>query len=94
MKESPSDDRAPLARAFDQAIQVSTIAMMMVLPVLPGYWLDGWLGTLPLFTVLGLVLGMAVAISQLVKFVNRTEKQAEANAEKSGDTQADNQSDG
>ncbi|HMO12908.1 MAG TPA: AtpZ/AtpI family protein [Pirellulaceae bacterium] len=68
-----NDDRSPLARAFEQATHVTTIGIMMVAPVLPGYWLDKYLGTLPLFTILGLAFGMSASLWQLIKFVNRQE---------------------
>lgn len=44
---------------------------MMVLPILLGYWLDLYLGTVPLFAVIGLVLGMSTGIWQLIKLVNQ-----------------------
>ncbi len=60
-----------MAKAIGKATEVTTIAFMMVLPVLFGYWLDVYLNTLPLFAIIGLVLGMACGISQLIKLVNR-----------------------
>jgi len=65
------DDRSPMARAVGKASEVTTIAFMMVLPVLLGYWLDVALSTLPLFAIIGLVLGMSCGIWQLIKLVNR-----------------------
>lgn len=65
------DDRSPMAKAVGKASEVTTIAFMMVLPVLPGYWLDTYLNTLPLCSIVGLVLGMTCGIWQLIKMVNR-----------------------
>ncbi len=66
-----NDDRSILVKAIEQGTHVTTIALIMVVPVLPGYWLDRYLNTLPLFTILGLAFGMAASLWQLIKFVNR-----------------------
>ena len=60
-----------MAKAIGKASEVTTIAFMMVVPVLLGYWLDVYLGTVPLFAITGLVLGMTSGIWQLIKLVNR-----------------------
>ena len=65
------DDRAPVAKAIAKATEITTVAFMMVLPILLGYWLDTYLGTVPLFAILGLVLGMSMGIWQLISLVNR-----------------------
>ncbi len=65
------DDRSPAAKAISKATEITTVAFMMVLPILLGYWLDQYLGTIPLFAMVGLVLGMSGGIWQLVQLVNR-----------------------
>lgn len=60
-----------MAKAVGKASEVTTIAFMMVLPILPGYWLDLYFGTVPLFAIAGLVLGMLCGVWQLIKLVNR-----------------------
>ncbi len=67
----PQDNRSPYAKAIEKASQVTTIAFMMVVPGLLGYWLDSWLGTIPLFAALGLVAGISAGVWQLIKLVNR-----------------------
>jgi F0F1-type ATP synthase assembly protein I len=62
-----------MSKAVAKASEVTVVAMTMVLPMLFGYWLDRFLGTLPLFVLCGLVLGMPAGIVQLIKLVNRTE---------------------
>ena len=39
--------------------------------VLGGYWLDGQLGTLPVFVVLGLLLGLAAGALAVYRLVTR-----------------------
>lgn len=65
------DDRSPVAKAIAKATEITTVAFMMVLPILLGYWVDTYLGTVPLFAILGLVLGMSTGIWQLIRLVNR-----------------------
>ena len=65
------DDRSPVAKAIGKASEITTIAFMMALPILLGYWLDLYLGTVPLFAIIGLVLGMSCGIWLLIRLVNR-----------------------
>jgi F0F1-type ATP synthase assembly protein I len=67
----PQDDRSTYAKAIEKASQVTTVALVMVVPSLLGYWLDSWLRTVPLFTALGLLIGMPAGIWQLIRMVNR-----------------------
>lgn len=71
----PEDDRASSVKAMDWASRVTSSSLMMVLPALGGYWVDQKLGTLILFTFLGLVIGMAGAGWQLYLLVNHQEFQ-------------------
>ena len=57
---------------------------MMVLPALLGYWADQKLGTIILFTFLGLILGMTGAIWQLVQLVSGEEFQTPESDQSSG----------
>jgi len=51
---------------------------MMVIPAIIGYLIDQRLGTLILFTALGLAAGMAAAIWQLVQFVAIEDRRADS----------------
>jgi F0F1-type ATP synthase assembly protein I len=44
--------------------------MMMVLPALGGYYLDIWLGTLPVFMFLAVAFGLVAGFWQLMKLVS------------------------
>lgn len=55
-------DSNPLAKAMEWVARITTVALMMVLPGLGGWWLDGRLHTTYLVAIgfgLGLVMGVA-----------------------------------
>lgn len=45
---------------------MSNIGLEMVLPGAGGYGLDRWLGTLPLFLILGVLLGCVIGMLSLL----------------------------
>ncbi len=67
-----NDDRSPIAKAWAKAQTITTISITMVVPCLIGYFVDQRLGTVVLFTFLGLAFGMSCAIWQLMKLVSET----------------------
>ncbi len=67
MDRPPEDDRSAISIAYAWAVRIMTIAAMMVLPGLAGYWLDTKLGTGVVFLLGGFALGMALAIWQLMQ---------------------------
>jgi len=64
------DDRSPMAKSFSKASEVTSISIMMIVPGLIGYWIDQKVGSVLVFTLLGLVLGMGVAVRQLMLLVS------------------------
>jgi hypothetical protein len=66
----PQDDRPPLARGIEIAYRIIGISLQMVLPGVLGLWVDRWLGTRFVFTLLGFGLGLYVGIRQLVAVAN------------------------
>jgi F0F1-type ATP synthase assembly protein I len=56
-----------------QVTKITTISMMMVFPALGGYYLDIWLGTLPVFMFLAVAIGLAGGFWQLIKLVSSQE---------------------
>ena len=64
------DDRSPTAKALSKVSEVSTISLMMVVPVFIGHFVDKRFGTVILFTALGLILGVFGAVLQLIKLVS------------------------
>jgi len=47
--------------------RLTTIGLEMLLPALGGYGLDSWIGTQPIFLLLGLLLGFAVGMLHLLQ---------------------------
>lgn len=64
------DDRSPMAKSFSKASEVTSISIMMIVPGLVGYWIDQKVGSVLVFTLLGLALGMGVAFRQLMILVS------------------------
>ncbi len=63
----PSDDRSPVATAYQWVSRITVVALLMVLPGLAGYWLDQKLGTAVLFMLVGFGLGCTAAAAQLIQ---------------------------
>jgi len=75
---APSDDRSPIAKAYQWATRIMLVSLEMVLPGIAGYWLDGWLGTKVLFMLVGFALGCTAATVHLVQ-MTRSEKNRPVN---------------
>jgi len=67
---TPTDDRAPLTRAYDRATRGMTVAIGMVVPGLAGHYLDDRLGTRVVFTIFGFAIGLAFGVWQLVRLAS------------------------
>ena len=87
---SGEDDRSPVSKAVGISSQITTIGMMMIIPAIGGYFLDQWLGTFVLMTVLGLFLGVAssvIQLSRLIQYLNAESYQSVG--EKTGEFESD-----
>ena len=67
---------------MDRVGQITTISLCLVLPVLLGYYVDQWLGTGILFTILGLIFGMAAAGVQFRKLLISLERDTKRSGKK------------
>ena len=63
----PQEQRPPMAVALEWVSRITTVALEMVLPGLGGYWVDSWLGTPAVFTILGFGIGGSVAMWHLIR---------------------------
>jgi F0F1-type ATP synthase assembly protein I len=54
---TPTDNRSPLAKAYQWSSRIMVVSLEMVLPAFAGYWIDSQLSTLPLFLLIGLAVG-------------------------------------
>jgi F0F1-type ATP synthase assembly protein I len=70
MKDTP-DDRPPMTIAMEWSARLMTIGLEMALPAAGGYWLDGRIGTSPVFVILGAMLGFAVGMFHLMQIARR-----------------------
>lgn len=69
------DDRSSFAKAWDIAYQLIAVCAMAAIPAVAGYFLDRWLRTVVVFSVLGLVFGLVTAIYQFKRLLRRFEAQ-------------------
>lgn len=73
--DETEDTRSATARAAEWATRIMTLSMVMVLPGLAGYWLDGVLHSKVAFMLIGFSLGSFIAFKQLLA-IARQGKQA------------------
>ncbi len=71
MARQASDDRSPMVIAMEWSARLTTIGLEMALPPAGGYWLDGRIGTLPLFVVVGGILGLVVGMFHLMQIARQ-----------------------
>ena len=71
MPQQPTDNRPPMAVAMEWSARITTIGLEMALPAGGGYWLDGRMGTSPLFTALGGILGLVLGMLQLLQMARQ-----------------------
>jgi F0F1-type ATP synthase assembly protein I len=64
---NPTDERSPMATAYQWVSRITVVALEMVLPGLAGYWLDQRIGTGVLFMLIGFGLGFTAATVHLVQ---------------------------
>ena len=73
----PPDDRSVLAKAYDWALRIMAVSLVMVLPGIVGYWIDTKLRTVCLFLVVGLGLGSFAALRLLMRIVEQSDPRNE-----------------
>ena len=73
MTEDLPERRSPMAIAAEWSARMTTIGLEMALPALGGYWLDGRIGTTPVFVIIGALLGVAVGMLHLIQMVRQQE---------------------
>ena len=60
--------RSKLAVGYDWASRISAVGFEFGLPPLGGAFLDRWMGTSPLFILLGAVLGFTLGMMHVLRF--------------------------
>jgi F0F1-type ATP synthase assembly protein I len=74
---NPVDDRSPMAKSLSKVSEITAVCLLMIVPALIGYFVDQWLGTGFVFTLLGLVFGMTGSVYQLMQLVQANESRIE-----------------
>ena len=67
------DDRSAMAKAMDKVSLIISACLILVAPALAGYFVDQWLNTGVIFTLLGFFFGIGAGFWQLYKLVSRPE---------------------
>jgi F0F1-type ATP synthase assembly protein I len=65
-----SDDRSPVAKAYHWSSRILVVSLEMVLPGAVGLWIDRRLGTMMLFTLVGLVVGCTGGVWHLIRMTS------------------------
>ena len=65
-----SDDRSSHAIAYQWASKITTVSLEMVVPGVIGLFVDRWLGTVVLFTLVGFGLGLTLGIAHLLRMTS------------------------
>ena len=73
LEEPMVDDRSPTAKAMSIVSQITTIGLLVIMPIVIGGWADNWLGCKPILILLGVVLGFTAAGFQLMRLVRTLE---------------------
>src|SRR5262245_20624385 len=71
------DKRPPMAVAVELASQVISVALMMALPALLGYWADQKVGSSPWLVVTGALVGLAAGMTQILRGMGGSKKRAD-----------------
>ncbi|MDZ4849476.1 MAG: AtpZ/AtpI family protein [Pirellulaceae bacterium] len=70
MTDQHQDERRAINASVNAFSRVIAVMVLMVLPGIAGYFLDGWLGTRFLIVV-GFILGMILAIFGLINIAKK-----------------------
>ena len=77
-----TDDRSPLAKAYQWSARIMVVALEMVLPGLVGLWIDRQIGSVFVFLLIGLALGCTGGIWHLIRMTNAGDQGKNSNSDK------------
>jgi ATP synthase protein I len=71
---SGSDPRSPLSVGIGWASRISAIGFEFSLPPLAGYFVDRWLGSNPVGTLVGMIIGFLVGMMHILQIAKDSAK--------------------
>jgi hypothetical protein len=89
---TPPDDRPPQVIAAQWTSHITTVSFEMILPGLAGLWVDGKLGTVCVFTLLGFGLGMTVGLMHLLRLTSNDAALSKSHSQDASDSSDDDDS--
>ena len=69
---SSTDDRSPLAKAYQWSTRIMVVALEMVLPGMAGFWVDRRIGTVCVFLLIGVAAGCTFGIRHVIRLATKT----------------------
>lgn len=79
---TPSDNRSPLAKAYQWSSRIMIVSLEMVLPAFAGWWIDQRLKTQIVFLLIGLSVGCTVGAWHLMRLVNSGRRKGDHNSDR------------
>lgn len=67
MPTQPPDRQPPMATAMRWVSEITSGGLMLALPCLGGWWLDGWLRSAPWCLIVGGFLGLILSFLHLMR---------------------------
>jgi len=71
---SGSDQRSPLSIGIGWATKITGLGFEFSLPPIAGYFVDQWLGSNPVGTLVGMILGFLVGMMHILRLAKDSSK--------------------
>jgi ATP synthase protein I len=69
-----SDPRSPLAIGIGWASRITALGFEFSIPPIGGYFLDRWLGSNPVGTLVGMIVGFLIGMMHLLRIARESSK--------------------
>ncbi len=71
---SGSDQRSPLSEGIAWASRISALGFEFSLPPIAGHFVDRWLGSNPVGTLVGMIVGFVVGLMHILQIAKNSSK--------------------
>jgi ATP synthase protein I len=71
---SGSDQRSPLSIGIGWASRITALGFEFSLPPIAGYFVDRWLGSNPVGTLVGMIVGFLIGMMHLLRIARDSSK--------------------